>query len=188
MAKAFRKGFPIALILVGIVFVGAGIYTTARGWDARQTVRAELLAQNITTTEDAAIPNARVQDGATAHAMAEIIGVHAEEATGGQTYAEMGRFLTPDGGSTSDEAAAATDKDGNPVPNPLRDVAFQASALQASLHTSHMAWDVSTLVIGLGLMIATLGFVIGGLGVALGAFALPAFARRTAVRPAEVPA
>lgn len=188
MARVFRKGFPLALILVGIAFVGSGIYTTARGWDARQTVRTELLAQNITTSEDAAIPNVPVQDGATAHAQAEIIGVHALEATGGETYAEMGRFLTPDGGSTSDEAAALKDKEGNPVANPLREVAFQASALQASLHMSHLAWDVSTLVIGLGLMIVTLGFVIGGIGVAFSGVAAPAFAWRRAPRAEAVPA
>jgi hypothetical protein len=186
MAQVFRKGFPIALILVGIVFVGAGVYTTVRGLDARNTVRAELLAQNITTPEDASIPNARVQDAATAHAMAEIIGVHAEEATGGKTYAEMGRFLTPDGGDTSDEAAALKDENGNPVANPLRDVAFQASALQASLHTSHMADEVGTLVIGLGLMIAVLGFVIGGIGIALSG--VPAFAFRPATSAQPAPA
>lgn len=183
--RVFKKGFPIALILVGIAFVGSGIYTTVRGLDARGIVRAELLAQNITTPDDASIPGAVVQDGQTAHAMAEIIGVHALEATGGKTYAEMGRFLAADGGDTSDEAAALKDEDGNPVANPLRNVAFQASALQASLHTSHMAWDVATLVIGLGLMITVLGLVIGGVGLALGGLGALAFSRSTLVEPAN---
>jgi hypothetical protein len=99
------------------------------------------------------------------------------DATGGKTYAEMGRFLAADGGDTSDEAAALKDEAGNPIPNPLRNVAFQASALQASLHTSHIAWDVATLVIGLGLMIVVLGLVIGGIGVAFGGFGAAVFSR-----------
>lgn len=178
-----KKIFPILLVVVGLAFLAGGIYATARGFDARAQVRAELLAQNITTPEDAAIPNARVSDAATANAMAEIIGEHAAEATGGRTYAEMGRFLTPDGGDTSDEDAALKDENGNPVANPLRNVAFQASSLQTSLHTSHMAFNVADLVIGLGLFIAVVGLVIGAIGVAFGALAIPSLARRFRVEP-----
>jgi len=179
-----RKVIPILLIVVGLGFLAGGVYATVRGFDAKDQVRAELLAQNITTPEDAAIPNARVDDAATANAMAEIIGVHAAEATGGQTYAEMGRFLAADGGDTSDEALALKDDEGNPVPNPLRNVAFQASSLQTSLHTSHMAFNVADLVIGLGVFIAVLGLVIGGIGLTLGALVNPGLARRFQLAPA----
>ena len=178
-----KKLFPIILILIGIGFVGGGIYTTLQGLDARDQVRATLVAQNITTPEDASIPNARVDDAETAHSMAEIIGVHALEATDGQTYAEMGRFLAADGGETSDEEAALKDEAGNPVPNPLRTVAFQASTLQTMLHTSHMAFNVADLVIGLGALIAVLGVAVGGIGVALAGLAIPALGRRLRVEP-----
>jgi len=178
-----KKAFPIALLILGLVFVGAGIYTTARGFQAKDEVRQALVAQNITTPEDASIPNVLVDDAATAHSMAEIIGVHVEEATGGETYAEMGRFLTPDGRDTSDEAAALKDDEGNPIANPLRNVAFQASALQTSLHTSHMAFNVADLVIGLGALIVVLGFAVGGIGVALGSLAIPSVARKLHVEP-----
>lgn len=178
-----KKLFPILLVIVGVAFLGGGVYTTVRGLEAKQQVRAELLAQDITTPPDAEIPNARVQDAATAHAMANIIAVHAAEATGGQTYAEMGRFLAADGGDTSDEALAMKDETGNPVPNPFRNVAFQASSLQTSLHTSHMAFNVADLVVGLGVLIAVLGVAIGGIGVALGALTMPALARRLRVEP-----
>ncbi len=181
-----KKAFPIALVIVGLVFLGAGVYVTVRGFDAKDQVRAELLAQNITTTEDASIPNARVDDAATADSMANIIGVHALEATGGQTYAELGRFLAADGGDTSDEAAALKDSEGNPVPNPLRNVAFQASALQTSLHTAHMAFNVADLSIGLGVLIAVLGLALGGVGLALGGLAIPALARKVHVEPGAV--
>ncbi len=178
-----KKLFPILLVVVGLGFLAGGAYTTVRGFDAKDEVRHQLLSQNITTPPDAAIPNARVQDAATAHAMANIIAVHAAEATGGKTYAEMGRFLTPDGGDTSDEALALKDEAGNPVANPLRNVAFQASTLQTSLHTAHMAFNVADLVIGIGVLIAVLGFAVGGIGVALGALAIPALGRRLNVEP-----
>lgn len=178
-----KKAFPIVLMLVGLAFVGGGIYTTVRGFEAKDQVRETLVAQRITTPEDAAIPNALVDDAATAHAMANIIGIHASEATGGRTYSELGRFLAADGGDTSDEAAALKDSEGNPIANPLRNVAFQASTLQTSLHTSHMAFEVADLVIGLGALIAVLGFAVGGVGVALGGLAIPALARRVNVEP-----
>ena len=178
-----KKAFPVALMLIGLVFLAAGAYTVVRGIDARADVRDELEAQKIVTPEDASIPNAAVVDAATAQSMANIIGVHAEEATGGRSYAELGRFLTPDGGDTSDEAAALKDEEGNPVANPVRNVAFQASALRTSLYTSVMAFSVSDLVIGLGVAFAALGFVIGGVGVALGGLAIPTLARRLHVEP-----
>jgi hypothetical protein len=178
-----KKAFPIGLMIIGLVFLTGGAYTTYRGVDAKAQVRDELLAQNITTTPDAAIPNVRVHDAATAQAMADIIEHHMLEATGGQTYAEMDRFLAKDGGTTSDDTAALTDADGNPVANPLRDVAFQASALRTSLYTSVMAFNVGDLVIGLGLMIAVLGLAIGGVGVALGGLAIPTLGRKLHVEP-----
>lgn len=178
-----KKLFPIVLVVVGIGFLAGGGYTIVRGLEARAEVREQLLAQNITTPPDAEIPNARVQDAATAHAMANVIGKHALEATGGKTYAEMGRFLTPDGGETSDEEQALKDENGNPVPNPLRNVAFQAAALQTALHTSHMAFNVADLVIGIGAFVVILGLVVGGIGVALGALTIPALARPLRIEP-----
>ena len=175
-----KKLFPIALILLGVVFFGAGIYTVGRGFDAKDQVKSELLAQNITTPEDASIPNARVDDVPTARSMAEIIDVHARKSTGGLTYSEMGRFMANDGspGGTNDEAEAVTDDKGKPVANPLRNTAFQASTLRTSLYSSIMAFEVGTLVVGLGAMILVLGMAVGGVGVALGGLAIPALSRR----------
>jgi hypothetical protein len=178
-----KKAFPIALLIFGLVFVGSGIYMVTQGVGAKNLVRSELLAQNITTTPDASIPNVQVQDAATAKSMADIIDHHAREATGGKTYSEMGRFLAKDGGDTSDETLALLDASGQPVSNPLRNVAFQASSLRTSLYTSVMAFKVADLVMGLGLMILVLGFAIGGVGVALAGLAIPSFARRMHVQP-----
>jgi hypothetical protein len=178
-----KKAFPLALILVGFVLVGAGVYTISQGFDAKDQVRAELLAQNITTPDDASIPNAQVRDAATAEAMADIIDVHARESTEGRTYAEIGRFLSVDGGDTNDEAEAMTGADGRPLANPVRNVAFQASALRTSLYTSAMAFKVADLVTGLGVLIVVLGLAVGGIGVALAGLVTPSLARRIHIEP-----
>lgn len=154
-----KKAFPIALMVLGLVFVIAGGYTVSRGFDAKHQVRTELIKQNIKTTPDAAIPNVRVDDPASAKAMADIIEKHALEATGGKTYSEMERD------------------------DPARNTAFQASALRTSLYTSIMAFNVADLVVGLGLMIAVTGLAVGGLGVALAGLAIPAFSKRVHVEP-----
>jgi len=181
-----KKLFPLALMLLGIVFLGAGVYTVTRGLDAKDQVRQELIAQQITTPEDASIPNARVDDVATARSMADIIGHHAEESTGGLTYSEMGRFMVDSGdpAGTNDPAEAVVGADGKPVANPLRNTAFQASALQTSLYTSVMAFNVADLVVGLGAMMLALGVAVGGMGVALAGLAIPTFARKVHVYPA----
>jgi hypothetical protein len=180
-----KKLFPILLIALGVAFLGAGGYASYRGFDARGQVRDELVAQNITTPDDASIPNARVDDVASARSMADIIDSHARESSNGLTYSELGRFMTPDGdpAGTNDEAQAVIGADDRPVSNPVRTTAFQASALRTSLYSSVMAFEVSTLVIGIGALLVLLGFAIGGVGVALAALALPSLAHYFHVEP-----
>ena len=180
-----KKLFPVLLVFLGVAFLAAGSYAVYRGFDARDQVRHELVAQNIVTPEDASIPNARVDDVATAKSMAEIIEHHALSSTNGLTYSEMGRYMTADGdpAGTDNEDDAVVGGDGRPVANPLRNVAFQASALRTSLYSSVMAFEVATLVQGLGLMIVVLGLSVGGVGVALGGLAIPAWSRKLHVEP-----
>lgn len=180
-----KKLFPILLMVLGVAFLGAGGYATYRGFDARDQVRDELVAQNITTPDDASIPGVLVDDVASARSMADIINVHALESSEGLTYAEMGRFATPDGdpAGTSNEDEALLGSDGRPVPNAARTSAFNASALRTSLYTSVMAFEVSTLVIGIGAMVMVLGLAVGGVGVALAGLALPRFAEKVHVTP-----
>lgn len=180
-----KKIFPILLIALGAAFVVGGGYATYRGFDARDQVRDELVAQNITTPDDASIPGVLVDDVATARSMAEIIDTHALESTGGLTYAEMGRFAVESGdpAGTSNEEEALIGDDGRPVPNQLRNTAFQASALRTSLYSSVMAFEVSTLVIGIGALLFVLGVAVGGVGVALAGLAVPKFAKVFHVEP-----
>ena len=185
-----KKLFPILLVVLGVVFLGSGTYTVARGFDAKDQVHDELVAQNITTTPDAreiagVAPGIQVKSASTARAMAKIIDTHSREAAGGLTYSELGRFMAANGDltGTSNEDEALKGADGKPVANALRNTAFQASALRTSLYTSVMAFEVSNLVIGLGLMILVLGFAVAGLGVALGGLVIPSLARKVHVDP-----
>jgi hypothetical protein len=180
-----KKLFPIVLMIFGLVFVGASAYTVHRGFDAKDQVRAELTAQDITTPSDASLPNRKVTNVATAQSMADIIDHHALDASGGLTYSQMGRFAskTGDAAGTDDATAALLGADGKPVSNPIRNVAFQASALRTSLYASIMAFNIADLVVGLGLMMLVLGASVGGVGVALGGLAIPSLARRVHVEP-----
>jgi hypothetical protein len=180
-----KKIFPVLLVLIGLGFLVGGSYTVVRGVDARSAVRAELARQDITTTPDARIPNVKVTDANTAQVMADVIQTHIDEITGGRSYAELGRYLTADGkGDTSDENLAMKDKDGNPVNNPVRDLALTADTLRTGLYTSIMALNMADLVIGLGAAIVVIGLVFGGLGVRFGALPSTALARKLAVQPA----
>jgi hypothetical protein len=180
-----KKAFPIALMVLGLVLAGAGVYTLTRGFQAKDDVKTELVAQNITTPADASMPNVQVKDAATAESMARIIDHHSLTATGGLTYAELGRFNAKDGNpaGTNDATLAALDANGNPISNTVRNTAFQASALQTSLWSSVLAFNVADLVVGLGLMIVFLGLAIGGVGLVLLTLAAPKLAHKVHVDP-----
>lgn len=196
-----RKAFPIALIVIGVIFAAAGGYTMFRGFDAKDQVKTELKAQAIsipnrvdpaTKKVDEAVPAAwsgkAVNSAASAQAMANVINHHALASSGGKTYSTIGKYLAKDGKTdTNDATAALVGSDGKPVANPTRNTLLTASNLQTSLYTSVMAFNLADLVIGLGLMIVTLGLAVGGLGIALAGLAIPSFARKLHVEPAAVP-
>lgn len=196
-----RKAFPIALIVIGLIFAAAGGYTMFRGFDAKDQVKTGLTKQQINIPDrvdpatgkvDEAVPanwsGKPVNSAASAQEMANIIDHHAMASSNGKTYATIGRYLAKDGKTdTNDAAAALTGSDGKPVANPVRNTLLTASNLQSGLYTSVLAFNVADLVVGLGLMIITLGLAIGGLGVALAGLAIPGLARKLHVEPAAVP-
>jgi len=62
----------------------------------------------------------------------------------------MGRFLTPTGEETNDEAAAATDEQGNPVQNQTRNLWVTATALTTALNTAFLAERIALFAIVMG--------------------------------------
>jgi hypothetical protein len=88
---------------------------------------------------------------------------HTLEATGGQTYAEMPRFIGEDGKPTADEKAAATDpKTGKPVENGLRNMWVTETALTTALNTAYFAEQVAlfSIVMGAALLLTGIGFLV----------------------------
>ena len=163
------KLFPKTVMVIGVIFVVAGLVAAGGGFYVNSFVVDQLTAQNITTPGDASIPNAPVTDMATALSMADIIQHHAASSSGGLTYAEMGRFAAADGNpaGTSNRDEALLDEAGNPVANQARNTQLTAASLVTSLSLSAMAIGISYGVIGIGIGFAVLGIVIAGFGYAL---------------------
>ena len=135
-----RKG-GIAASIVLILF---GVAAVAVGFAARDTVRSDLAREQIVGTPDSSIPGQKVDTGSEAQAFAAVMRKHTLEATGGQTYAEMDRFLDASGKPTSDEAKAATDpKSGEPVENPARNIWISSTAFQTALNTAYFAESIT---------------------------------------------
>jgi hypothetical protein len=86
------KFYPKMIVVIGILLVVAGLVTVGSGIYMRSFVTQQLASQNVTTPDDASIPNAPVSSIATALSMADIIQHHAAESGNGLTYAQMGRF------------------------------------------------------------------------------------------------
>lgn len=156
--RAARHWFWVTPVILGIAFIGGGIYMISEGQAAKDEVRDALVAENITTSADASIPGVLVDDADTAKAQAEVIKQHALEAAEGDTYATVDRYIAADGVSTtSDREAALLDPDGNPVANPVRNTIFQSVALRTSLNLAVMGFSVSDLVIGMGFFLVAMG-------------------------------
>ena len=129
------------LVVVGIVFALAGAVT----W---YLVGDQLAAEKITVSEDARFLAGRDVTGPfTAYAQADVINKHALEATGGKTYAELGKD------------------------DPLRQTAMQASFLRASLYTSVVAFGVAAMAVVVGVVLVLVGAALRSL--AAGVVAAP---------------
>jgi len=179
------KLFPKIVMVIGAVFVIAGIVAFAGGIWVNGFVTDQLVAQNITTPDDASIPNAPVVDIPTALSMADIIQEHANTYTGGLSYAEMGRFAAADGNpaGTSNRDEALLDDNGNPVQNSSRNTQLTASGLVTSLSLSAMAIGLSYGILALGLAFIILGFVVAGFGYSLLGLITPDVAKRFGLNP-----
>ncbi len=121
------KWISIVVMVVGALMVIAGAVTYG-------TVSSTLAAERISVSDDAScLAGSSVSGPFAAYCEADIINVHALEATGGKTYAELDRE------------------------DPLRQVAASASFLRASLFTSVVAFGVAAMAIGVGIVFILIG-------------------------------
>jgi len=145
------RGLAVVLLTaVGAAMLTAGPVMVARGRGGRAEIRRELTDQKIVFPEAEKLPpnlarhaGAMVATGPQAKAFADMIGDNVRQATGGRTYSEISAELATRRG---DEKLTA-----------LRQTAFMGQTLRASLMSAYQAWHLTTLVIGLGVLLMGVG-------------------------------
>jgi putative Mn2+ efflux pump MntP len=190
-----RKLLEYGGLLAGVVLIAFGIGALWLSFDARSTVTDELSREQIVGGDDmtptaiqagideagltgvsapsCSVAGEEIDTGSEARCFSQYLRIHALEGSGGLTDAQMGRFLAADDpenpAGTSDEAAALTDEEGNPVPNQARNTWVTATALSTALNQSYMAQQLALfgIVVGFALVLAGIGFLVLALGGAL---------------------
>jgi hypothetical protein len=183
------NGFRYGGIAAAGILIAFGIGSLTMGINGRDTVRSNLGKEQIVGTPDmtpgaikvaaekaglegvdipsTAVAGRKIDTGGEARAFAEYLRIHALEATSGQVYAEMGRFLDADGQPTNDESKAAKNPEtGKPVENGARNLWVTATALSTALNTSYFAESVANfaVVMGVALLLTGIGFLVLTLG------------------------
>jgi hypothetical protein len=175
MHKLASAGGVIASLILIALGVGSIIVSLTGRDEVRDTLAQENIVgspdmdpETIEVTTDVEVPDCSVAEdevdtGDEAKCFADYMRIHALEATGGQTYAEMPRFLDEDGNPTADEEVAAVDpKSGEPVSNPEREIWITETALATALQTSFFAEQVAQfgLVVGVAMVLIGIGFLV----------------------------
>jgi hypothetical protein len=173
--QEMKKWFAYGGIAASVVMIAFGVGALAVGITGFNEVRDDIARENIVGTPDSTIPNQKVDTGSEAKAFAAVMRKHTLEATKGQTYAEMGRFLDAKGNPTSDETKAAKGPNGQPVENPVRQLWVTETALTTALNVSYFAERVAvfSMVMGVALILTGIGFLVLTLGGALGKVPAP---------------
>jgi hypothetical protein len=189
---AMRDIFKYGGIAASVVLIAFGAVSIGLGAWGINNVRDNLKLEQITGSPDmtpdaikaegqkagltgvtyptCSVANETVDTGSEARCFASYMRIHALEATGGQTYAQMGRFLDANGNPTSDETKAAKDpKTGQPVENGLRNLWVTETSLATALNVSYFAERVGVfgIVMGVALLLTGIGFLVLTLGGAL---------------------
>ena len=124
------KWISYVVMIIGAIMVIAGAVTYGQ-------VSSTLADERIAVADDAScLAGQSVAGPFAAYCQAQIIAHHALTATGGKTYAELGRD------------------------DPLRQTAMTGSFLRASLFTSVVAFGVAFMAIGIGIVFILIGVAI----------------------------
>ena len=128
-----RSGSYTGARVISIILMVVGAVMIITGVTTYAMVSSTLAQEKITVSEDACLGGREIAGPLPAYCEAMIISTHSMEATGGKTYAQLDRE------------------------DPLRQVAMNGSFLRASLFTSVVAFGVSLLVAGLGILFILVG-------------------------------
>jgi hypothetical protein len=178
----------------GAILLAFGVVAIVMGFSGRATVADSLKLEKITGTPDmtpaliakeakdagltnvdlptVAVADEAINSGPRARAFASYMRIHALEATGGYTYAQMGRFAAKPGapkaqlavgGGTDNPQYALTDAaTKQPVANGVRNLWVTETALATALNTSYMADRLGLfgIVVGIALLLSGIGFIV----------------------------
>jgi hypothetical protein len=190
----FRKLLEFGGFAAGAILVAFGVVAIFMGFSGRATVADSLKLEKITGTPDmtpaliakeakaagltgvslptVSVAGKAINSGPRARAFASYMRIHALEATGGYTYAQIGRFTAkPDapkaelavGGGTDNPQYALTDAvTKQPVANGIRNLWVTETALTTALNTSYMADRLGLfgIVVGVALLLSGIGFIV----------------------------
>lgn len=196
-----RKAFEIGGFIAAAVLIAFGVVAIVMGVNGRSTVNNSLSHEYIVGSSDMtpsaikaeakqagiysavkdwptkSVANQQIDTGDKARAFAGYMRIHALEASGGLTYAQMGRFVAKPGapakftdgqGATSiDKYAVVDPKTKQPVENGRRNVWVTETALTTALNTSYMASQLALfgIVVGIALLLTGIGFaILAGVG------------------------
>ena len=198
-----RKYFEFGGLVAAAVLIAFGITAIVMGVNGRNTVNSSLANEYIVGSADMtpsaikaeakqagiysavkqwpskSVANQKINTGDRARAFAGYMRIHALEASGGLTYAQMGRFLAKpgapakftdgQGGTNIDKYAVVDPKTKQPVDNGRRNVWVTETALTTALNTSYMASQLGLfgIVVGIALLLSGFGFAILAIGGAL---------------------
>ena len=193
-SSGIRHFFEIGGFIAGAILVAFGVVAIVMGFNGRSTVSDSLKQENIVGSADMtpalivkeakaagltavdvpsmSVAGKAINSGDRARAFASYMRIHALEATGGYTYAQMGRFQAKPnapktelavGGGTDNPQWALTDAASKqPVSNGARDLWVTETALTTALNTSYMADKLGLfgIVVGFALFLSGIGFVV----------------------------
>ena len=194
-SNLLRKLFEWGGFGAGAILIAFGVVAIVMGFSGRATVADSLKQEkivggadmtpaliakeakeagltNIANMPTVAVAGKVINTGPRARAFASYMRIHALEASGGFTYAQMGRFMAkPDapkaqlavgGGTDNPQFALIDTATKQPVANGARNLWVTETALTTALNTSYMADRLGLfgIVVGIALLLSGIGFII----------------------------
>jgi hypothetical protein len=193
-SDVLRKLLEWGGFAAGAILVTFGVVAIAMGFSGRSTVSDSLKLEKITGTPDMtpaliakeakeagltgvslpskSVAGKAINSGDRARTFASYMRIHALEATGGYTYAQMGRFqakpdtpkaqLAVGGGTDNPQWALVDTATKQPVANGARNLWVTETALTTALNTSYMADRLGLfgIVVGIALLLTGIGFFV----------------------------
>jgi hypothetical protein len=193
-SNTVRMLLEVGGFIAGAVLIAFGVVAIFMGFNGRSTVVDSLKQEKIVGGADmtpaliakeaqeagltgvdlptVAVAGKAINSGERARAFASYMRIHALLATGGYTYAQMGRMqalpdtpkseLAPGGGTDNPKWAVMDEATKQPVSNGARNIWVTETALSTALNTSYMADKLGLfgIVVGIALFLSGIGFIV----------------------------